>query len=273
MLRERSAHHTYLLGDKHRQGVRSRGPVRRRRKHGNVIRKQGKNIIVGDYMESKKIAAERAVDYIQDGMIVGLGTGSTANWAIQRIGHKIKKGLNIRAIATSKDSEIMARGLGIQLITFSEMEVINITIDGADEVDNEWNLIKGGGGALLREKIVASASQKLVIIVDESKLVNRLGKFPLPVEVVKFGYEMTIRNLNKLGCDPKLRVLGNRPYITDNGNYIIDCDFKTIEQPAELHNEINMIPGVVDNGLFINIARNVIVGYNDGTVKELEKII
>ncbi len=223
--------------------------------------------------ESKRLAAERAVDYIDDGMIIGLGTGSTAYWAIQKIGKRIRDGLNIRAIATSSHSETMAKDLGISLVPFAEIEAIDITIDGADEVDKEWNLIKGGGGALLREKIVASASKRLIIIVDESKLVDRLGKFHLPVEIVKFGYEMTMKKLTSLGCNPLLRLHGNNPYVTDNGNYIIDCDFGSIDCPEKLHNAINGITGVVDNGLFINMAKQVIVGYRDGTVKELVKTI
>jgi ribose 5-phosphate isomerase A len=226
----------------------------------------------GQMEESKRRAAEKAVECISDGMVVGLGTGSTVYWAIQKIGERIKEGLNIKAIATSNHSENLAKELGIILVPFSEIEVIDITIDGADEVDSEWNLIKGGGGALLREKIVATASKQLIIIVDESKLVSSLGKFPLPVEIVKFGFEMTIKKLSILGCNPKLRILDNKPYNTDNGNYIIDCNFGRIGHPKELHNEINMIPGVVDNGLFINIAKQVIVGYQDGTVKNFDKI-
>ncbi|TVY03972.1 ribose-5-phosphate isomerase RpiA [Paenibacillus cremeus] len=220
-------------------------------------------------MESKRVAAEKAVEYIRDGMVVGLGTGSTAYWAIQKLGKKIKGGLSIKAVATSINSENLAKELGIPLISISEAEEMDITIDGADEVDNEWNLIKGGGGALLREKIVASFSKELIIVVDESKKVSRLGKYPLPVEIVKFGHELTQKKLGKLGCIPKLRVVDNNPFITDNGNYIIDCDFGSIDQPKDLHSVINMIPGVVDNGLFIKIATKVIVGYRDGSILEL----
>jgi ribose 5-phosphate isomerase A len=218
-------------------------------------------------MESKRIAAESAVENIKDGMIVGLGTGTTAYWAIQKIGQRIKQGLQIKAIATSHNSEIMAKQLGITMVSFSEIEEIDLTIDGADEVDKELNLIKGGGGALLREKIVASASKQLLIIIDESKLVNRLGKFPLPVEIVKFGFEMTMKKLNQFNRTIKLRMIDNKPYVTDNGNYIVDCDFGIIDHPQVLHNQINLIPGVVDNGLFVNLAKLVIVGYPDGTVK------
>jgi ribose 5-phosphate isomerase A len=222
-------------------------------------------------MDSKRIAAENAVEYINDGMIVGLGTGSTAYWAIQKLGERIKQGLNIKAIATSNDSEILAKKLGIKIVSFGEIEAIDITIDGADEVDKEWNLIKGGGGALLREKIVAVASKKLIIIIDESKRVDHLGKFLLPVEIVKFGFEMTMRRLNQYECNPKLRLIDNKPFITDNGNYIIDCDFGRIDRPQELHNQINLIPGVVENGLFVNLAKQVIVGFQDGTVKNLTR--
>ncbi|MFC3344550.1 ribose-5-phosphate isomerase RpiA [Paenibacillus abyssi] len=224
-------------------------------------------------MESKRIAAERAVEYIEDGMIVGLGTGSTAYWAIQKIGERMKEGLDIRAIATSNQSESLAKAIGISLVSFSDIKAVDVTIDGADEVDRQWNVIKGGGGALLREKIVAAASKQLIIIIDERKLVDRLGEFPLPVEIVQFGYEMTMHKLTELGCRPILREKDKKPFMTDNGNYIIDCEFGSIEKPVELHKEINMIPGVVDNGLFIHMADQVIVGFEDGSVKELRRMV
>lgn len=220
-------------------------------------------------MDAKRIAAERAVDYIQDGMVVGLGTGRTAYLAIQKLGARVYEGLKIKAIATSTGSEELARELGINLIPFSEIENIDITIDGADEVDNDLNLIKGGGGALLREKIVASSSKELFIVVDESKLVDKLGTFPLPVEIVKFGYEMTLKKLHALGCETRLRQAEGKAFITDNGNYIADCYFNSIDNPKELHEKINSIPGVVDNGLFINMTSKVIVGYNNGDIKEM----
>ncbi|OCT16236.1 ribose 5-phosphate isomerase A [Paenibacillus pectinilyticus] len=217
-------------------------------------------------MEAKKAAAELAIDAIQDGMIVGLGTGSTAYWAIQGIGARVQNGLRIQAVATSVVSENLAKELGIPLIPFADISEIDVTIDGADEVDQAWHLIKGGGGALLREKIVAYSSKKLIIVVDESKIVQRLGAFPLPVEVVKFGYELTVNKLRALGCEPKVRVSEGNPYVTDNGNYIVDCHFKSISNPAELHQAINGIPGVVENGLFIGMASQVIVGYKNGSV-------
>jgi ribose 5-phosphate isomerase A len=220
-------------------------------------------------VEAKKAAAELAITEIQDGMIVGLGTGSTAYWAIQGLGARVQNGLRIQAVATSEASEKLAKELGIPLIPFADISEIDVTIDGADEVDPDWHLIKGGGGALLREKIVAFSSKKLIIVVDESKVVAQLGAFPLPVEVVKFGYELTIRKLRALGCEPKVRVADNQPFVTDNGNCIIDCQFASIPSPAELHQAINGIPGVVENGLFIGMARKVIVGYKDGSVGSL----
>jgi ribose 5-phosphate isomerase A len=220
-------------------------------------------------VEAKKAAAELAITEIQDGMIVGLGTGSTAYWAIQGLGARVQNGLRIQAVATSEASEKLAKELGIPLIPFADISEIDVTIDGADEVDPDWHLIKGGGGALLREKIVAFSSKKLIIVVDESKVVSQLGAFPLPVEVVKFGYELTIRKLRALGCEPKVRVADNQPFVTDNGNYIIDCQFASIPSPAELHQTINGIPGVVENGLFIGMASKVIVGYKNGSVGSL----
>lgn len=222
-------------------------------------------------MEAKKVAAEKAADFIQDGMIVGLGTGSTAYWAIQKIGARVREGLKIKAIATSQASEELAHELGIPQLPFSEIETIDLTIDGADEADPAFHLIKGGGGALLREKIVAAASKKLIIVVDESKVVDKLGRFPLPVEVVPFGHEMTLRKLGQLGCKPVLRTAEGKTFVTDNGNYIADCHFGRIDDPEQLHTVINLIPGTVDNGLFIHMADHIIVGYQDGRVRELEK--
>jgi ribose 5-phosphate isomerase A len=219
-------------------------------------------------MNAKHLAASQAVSYIKSGMTVGLGTGSTAYWAIEMIGEKVKeKELQIKAIATSKRSEEQARSLGIPIVSFAEIDEIDITIDGADEADEQLNLIKGGGGALLREKIVASNSKQLIIIVDESKLVKHLGKFSLPVEVVVFGWEKVFQKLKSLGCVPELRMESNNLYITDNSNYIIDCAFSEILSPAALHEKINAIVGVVENGLFINLATKVIAGFENGETK------
>jgi len=223
-------------------------------------------------MNAKKNAADHAVGFVENGMVVGLGTGSTAYWAIEKIGERVKlEGLQIKAIATSKRSAEQARGLNIPIFSFAEIDQVDLTIDGADEVDEHFSLIKGGGGALLREKIVASNSTQLIIIADESKLVKHLGRFPLPVETAVFGWEKTFRKLKSLDCLPHLRLDNQQPYITDNGNYIIDCAFGEIADPGDLHEKINSIVGVMENGLFIDLAGKVVAGYLDGSTKILER--
>jgi ribose 5-phosphate isomerase A len=221
-------------------------------------------------MNPKKLAAERAVEFVEDGMIVGLGTGSTTFWAIQKIAQRINEGLRIQAVASSRNSEDLANKLGIPLVPFSDIDIIDITIDGADEVDNNLNLIKGGGGALLREKILAMNSKKFIVIIDESKRVENLGNFPLPVEIVQFASNFTINKLRELKCDLKVRMINDKEYITDNGNLIVDCNFEKILEPAELNKQINLIPGVVDNGLFTQMAISVVVGYNNGITKIID---
>lgn len=212
----------------------------------------------------KKIAADRAVEWIEDGMTIGLGTGSTAYWAILRIAERVKEGLNIRAVASSIRSEQLAKEHGIPFVSLDEIDRIDLTIDGADEVDAELNLIKGGGGALLREKVLAAASKKFVVIVDESKLVGTLGAFPLPVEIVPFGSRLTLNRLIELGGQPTLREAEGQRYVTDNGNWIADCRFGKITDPARLSVELNRIPGVVDNGLFPGMTSVVVAGKTDG---------
>lgn len=221
-------------------------------------------------INGKKIAAEKAISYIKGGMTLGLGTGSTAYWAIQGIGDMVKDGLEVRAIATSMQSEALARERNIPIVGFSEIGRIDITIDGADEVDDGLNLIKGGGGALLREKIVAAATDFYIIIVDESKLVGTLGKFPLPVEVVSFGWERTMRELKQLGCEPVLRMADGKPYVTDNHAYILDCGFGKIADPAAVHGQVNAIVGVMENGLFVGMADIVVAGSPDGQIRVIE---
>lgn len=217
-------------------------------------------------MNAKKAAADKAVEFIQSGMTVGLGTGSTAYWAIHRIAERMKdEGLQIEAVSSSKQSEELAIQLGIPIIPFAEVKSIDITIDGADEVDRDTNLIKGGGGALLREKIIASNSNWFVVIVDESKMVPTLGKFPLPIEIVPFAAELTIRRLEQLGCRPVVRMADQATFVTDNGNWIIDCHFDEITNPGELGEQIKTIPGVVEHGLFVQMANTIVIGYVDGT--------
>lgn len=220
--------------------------------------------------EMKKLAAEKAVKYVKDGMIVGLGTGSTTEYALKKLGELIKDGLNIKGIPTSMHTRKIAKEQNIPLTTMEENPEIDLTIDGADEVDSHLNVIKGGGGALTREKIIAYHSKKEIIIVDDSKVVKALGiDCPLPVEVVKFGWQSTKKTLEKFGCTAELRKIMNEPYITDNSNYILDCDFERIAEPEQLEKDINSIPGVVENGLFIGLVDEAIVGSKQG-IKTLE---
>ncbi|MEK4516551.1 ribose-5-phosphate isomerase RpiA [Paenibacillus sp. FSL H8-0122] len=221
-------------------------------------------------MNVKQLAAEKAVEYVQDGMKVGLGTGSTAYWAIRKLGERVSEGLQITAVATSQASEDQARELGIPLVAFSDVDSLDLTIDGADELDGALQLIKGGGGALLREKIVAMGSARMIVVADESKAVTTLGKFPLPVEIVPFAWEWTVAALAKLGCTTELRRSGEDLYKTDNGNYIADCRFEAIESAAELALALQRIPGVVEHGLFIGIADLAIIGKKDGTIEIIE---
>ncbi len=227
-----------------------------------------------DVKELKKKAAETAVDrFIKDGMVVGLGTGSTAYYAILRIAELVsKKGFNITCVATSEASASLARENGLKVVDISEVEAIDVTIDGADEVDPNMNLIKGLGGALLREKIVAAATIKEVIIVDESKLVDRLGtKAPLPVEVVRFGHSKTAFALRAQGSEPVLRMSGDEPFVTDGGNYIYDCRFtEGISKGFFLQAAIDSIPGVVECGMFLNMTAAVVIAHSDGKVEVRE---
>lgn len=223
-------------------------------------------------MNMKKNAAEKAVQYVRDGMKVGLGTGSTAYFAIVRIGELVKEGLHIQAVATSKASERLAIQHGITLTPFNQIDRLDLTIDGADELDAQLRLIKGGGGALLREKITAFHSDQLLIVADEGKVVNPLGSFPLPVEIVPFASDWTLSALEQLGCDVQLRKSeANNLYISDNGNYIADCKFGIIDSPEQLQKQLKGIPGVVEHGLFIGMADRVFVGRNDGSVDVLDR--
>jgi ribose 5-phosphate isomerase A len=211
--------------------------------------------------EMKRLAAEKACEYIEDGMILGLGTGSTVDYALIKIGNMIKDGLDIKGIPTSSRTKKTAIEHNIPLTTFEENPNIDLTIDGADEVDSELRLIKGGGGALTREKMIAYYSNKVIIVIDETKVVKMLGiDFSLPVEIIKFGWTATKEKLKQFDCNVELRKIMDNPYITDNSNYILDCEFDRIKDPEQLEIDINSIPGVVENGLFIGLADEVIVG-------------
>lgn len=218
-------------------------------------------------MRAKQAAADQAVEFIKDGMVVGLGSGSTSYWAISKLADRVQKGLEIRAVASSKSSEQVAIQWGIPLVTFAEISVIDITIDGADEVDPDFNLIKGGGGAHLREKILAANSHKFIVIIDESKLVHTLGRYPLPVEIVPFAAELTLKKLEALQCQPVIRKKDEKVFFTDNGNLIIDCKFNEIANPKEQSEILSSIPGVVDHGLFIQMTDTIIVGNDDGITR------
>lgn len=216
----------------------------------------------------KQLAGERAAAYVKDGMIIGLGTGSTAFFCIQKLGQRVSEGLKIRGIPTSEQSRQQALREKIPLIDFDQVTQIDLTIDGADEIDPAFNLTKGGGGALLREKIVAKNSLAEIIVGGPTKLVTHLGAFALPVEVIPFGWQATMRHVAKLGCVPQLRMHCGAPYVTDNGNYILDCDFQKILDPESTEQTLNTICGVVECGLFTNLAQRIIIGYPDGHVEE-----
>lgn len=215
------------------------------------------------------MAAEKAAEEIKTGMIVGLGTGSTAEWAIRKVGEMVKEGLNIQAVASSLQTEKLAIEVGIPIIDFKNIDRIDLSIDGADEVDDDGHLIKGGGGALLREKILAYNSNRFIVLIDESKRVKTLGKFDLPVEIIPFAAELTLKRLKETGTTPALRLSNHETFITDNGNYIADCNYYPIKDPGELNIQLHQIPGVVETGIFFNkMVNSFYIGYKNGTVRE-----
>lgn len=221
--------------------------------------------------ELKQAAASAAAAELQSGLVVGLGSGTTAKLVVDAIGLRVKEGLKIIGIPTSERTAEQARGLGIELSTLGDHSQIDVTIDGADEVEfDTLNLIKGGGGNQLREKIVATASSRLIITVDESKLVSHLGdRAKVPVEVAQFGWQATARNLAKLKGTPTLRLQADgKPFVTDGGNYILDCAFGRIGSANELQRELDGVAGVIEHGLFIGMASLVLVGTSEG-VKRL----
>lgn len=215
--------------------------------------------------QEKRLAAARAVGLVENGMTVGLGTGSTAAHAVRLLGLKVSEGLRLRGVATSEATRRLALECGIALADPGDVGHLDLTIDGADEVDPDLNLIKGGGGALLREKIVAAASERLIIIVDSSKLVERLGRFALPVEVVRFGWQWVARGIETLGGSPVLRVTAGQPFATDEGHYILDCAFGAVADPGRLSATLDALPGLVEHGLFVGMADTVIVGRGERT--------
>jgi len=212
-----------------------------------------------DYIELEKSnAAEIAVSFIGENMNIGLGTGSTAHYVIKKVGELINNGLRIKAISTSCKTTALAKKYNIPILDINDVDYIDLTIDGADEVDHDLNLIKGGGGALLKEKIVASISKQLIIVIDSSKYVAKLGNFPLPVEVLKMNHRHVFKKFKELGYSPSYRMVNRSFFVTDNDNYIIDLKLNEIDNPEDLEKRINYTPGVVDNGLFINMTDVVI---------------
>ena len=225
--------------------------------------------------KAKFVAAKKATDFVEDGMRVGLGTGSTAAWLVRCLGEMVREdGLRIKGVPTSTRTAELAREVGIEIVSLDEAKWLDVTIDGADEFDGDLNLIKGGGGALLQEKIVATASDRMIVIADATKKVDRLGAFPLPVEVIPFGWQasrMLIEELlsamDVMGTQASLRMNGTRPFMTDEGNHVLDLSLGRIGNPRQLSLAINQVPGVVENGLFIDICDAVVIGFGDGRVE------
>ncbi|MCL6571173.1 MAG: ribose-5-phosphate isomerase RpiA [Bacillus sp. (in: Bacteria)] len=218
----------------------------------------------------KKAAGEKVIEYIQDGMVLGLGSGSTVYWTLKKLGELVEQGLNVKGIPSSKRTEGLAVEFKIPLTDFSKVQSLDLAFDGADEIDPYFNLTKGGGGSLVREKIVDAQAKKLIIVADQSKMVSQLGKFPLPVEILQFGWEVTAQKIADLGAKPVLREREGRVFISNNGNYILDCHFNIIPNPERLHQELKLLLGVVETGLFIGMTDTVIIGGTDG-VKVLDR--
>lgn len=223
--------------------------------------------------KEKKNAARAALDYLEDSFTVGLGTGSTVRCFLELLGREVKEGLNVRGVPTSSQTELLAKSWQIPIVPVEHVDRIHLTVDGADEIDGDGNLIKGGGGALLREKIIANASDQLIIIADPSKQVEILGAFPLPIEVSSFGFTITAKKiydvLTQHGLDNpqvKQRFDGTGdPFVSDGGNFILDCHCQKIENASRLGDRLASIPGVIEHGLFINLTRTVIIGNETGT--------
>jgi ribose 5-phosphate isomerase A len=216
-------------------------------------------------IQIKEMVGQQAADYVQPGMTIGIGTGSTAYWFIISLAKKIRNGLQCVAVPTSQKTKELAEQHFIPLTDLNAVDIIDLTIDGADEINPEFQLIKGGGGALLQEKMVAAASRQFIVIGDEQKYVLKLGKFPLPVEVLPYGWKQTKRKIEQIGCEKiVLRMKNDEVFFTDHGHYILDCYFEQIEDPVQLNSQLKNIPGLLENGLFIDMADGILIGYTDG---------
>ncbi|MEM6801371.1 MAG: ribose-5-phosphate isomerase RpiA [Bacteroidota bacterium] len=222
-------------------------------------------------MNPKQIAGEKSTEWIEDGMLIGLGTGSTAYFMVKKVGELVRNGLKIEATATSYATEQLAKEEGIPLRELKDINVLDVTIDGADEFTEGLDLIKGGGGALYREKVIASISRELIIITDPRKYVQKLGAFTIPVEIVPFGHELCKKRIESLGAKVKIREAAGQVYKTDNNNLIFDCDFGLIEEPGKLDQQLKSLIGVVETGLFIGMAKRVIMAHPDGKIQLWEK--
>jgi len=220
----------------------------------------------------KKRVGLYAVDFVKAGMTIGLGSGSTVYWFIQEVGKRVRQGLRVTAVPTSMKTAELAKELSIPMASLDEIARLPLTVDGADEIDQDGQLIKGGGGALLQEKMVAAVSDELIIIADSSKLVPQLGKFPLPVEIIPLAHLQVEEEIIRSGlCKRvKLRKKDGEIFITDHHHYILDCEFEKIEDAQGLNIKLHLIPGVVETGLFINMAKKAIIGYEDGRIEVTE---
>lgn len=222
--------------------------------------------------EIKKNLGRYAAGLVPANATIGMGSGSTVFWLIKELGIRVQQGLDIKIVPTSKRTKELAAEAGIPSVGLNDIDQLPLAIDGADEIDPQFQLIKGGGGALLQEKMVAAASQKLVIIGDEKKYVPQLGKFPLPVETIPSGWKQVQKKINLMGCgNVELRKKESETFVTENGHYILDCFFEKIVNPAALNVALHLIPGVVETGLFINMAHSVIIGYADGSIVTKQK--
>ncbi len=215
-------------------------------------------------MDKKKIAGEKAAEYVKDGMTLGLGTGSTAFHAVNAVGELVKKGMKLQAVPTSKATEAQARELGIPLLTIDEVDHIDLAIDGVDEIDPAFNAIKGGGGALYREKVVATLADEVVWIMDDSKLVEHIGAFHLPVEIAQYGSKQAMAKMAGYGWNPVLRVRDGKTFVTDNGNFIADLHLGAGFDIEDVYSKLSGMLGVLEHGLFLNMCKRIIVGTDEG---------
>jgi ribose 5-phosphate isomerase A len=223
-----------------------------------------------DRAREKTLAAAKSLEFVRDGMCLGLGSGSTSAIMVQLLAERIRQGLRVRGLPSSEGTRTLAQRLGIPLLGFDEISALDLTIDGADQATPDLHLIKGGGGALLREKVVASLSRRVIIVVDSTKWTDRLGAFPLPVEVVQFAWQPIAERIGQLGASPELRMTSyGQPFVTDEGNYILDCRFGVIEDPPALADSLNAMPGVMEHGLFVNVVDTLLVGRGE-TVDVIE---